>query len=226
MKNKTKSILIFLFLISINLTQIDANESRFSFKVSSIRQFDIENPSLGFYLDYLLIPSVSYEIGGGILIPKSLLTYALELISNGDLYPSHKGYRLESTVKYWLGENGFTSDDKAFYLGLNPFFIKNEYNCSDGFYDSDTTTPVFDRTQNWFDVYKELYGINLLFGIQKSSGRARISTTWGLGAIHRYVQQFNKTRTLYSEYGFNMLDYPSNGWYLNFHIDLSVGFVF
>jgi hypothetical protein len=218
--------LLLLFGISFQALSQNAYEvtnHKFAIHSSVLRLFDLENPAFEIGIEYAPIKNLSVQINGGLIIPKSVALYVLQI----DL-ASNSGYRFESELKYWLTNSSFDKKGSSCFAALEPFYIKNDYRNTGEWHTYDTTnhTDTAAGFYDSYDVHKKLYGLNLLFGYQFHFHSFIFSPSTGIGAVHTWVKRSAKTFPYNSDYDLLALGKEHDAWLLNIVFDFTVGCVF
>ena len=115
-----------LFLVSSIIFSKDSDgniykkDYKLSIHTSIMRPFDAYNPAMQAGFDFYFTDKISFQFDGGIIIPSSIEE---TLFTNE---PSkHKGYRIETQLKYWIFYINSLPISHCFSLSLHPFYINN-----------------------------------------------------------------------------------------------------
>ena len=226
--NYSHKIFFILLLVSSIIFSKDSDgniykkDYKLSIHTSIIRPFDAHNPAMQAGFDFYFTDKISFQFDGGIIIPSSIEE---ALFTNE---PSkHKGYRIETQLKYWIFYINTLPISHCFSLSLHPFYINNYYSKTSGWRPYDSTKIVYTDSEPGFfpryDVKKITKGINLLFGYQLKFKRMGIRPFVGIGIRRRIIKNFN--RLFEDETDIFGTSKESDNIGLNAHFDMTIGFL-
>lgn len=99
-----------------------------------------------------------------------------------------KGFKLKTEIRFYVlpGKNKFAGE----YAAVNAFYISDHHNTQiDYYYQRDTAL----RREDAFGVEKKVFGVNLVYGFQRSLGKTlMIDYYFGIGMRFRNVATVNK----------------------------------
>ena len=139
-------------------------------------------PTVQVGVEFMLSHKVSWYNEVGIKYRKSYYDYS------DTNFLASKGFKIKSEMRYYFRQNSSTFSGR--YVAANAFYIYDAHNAvTSYFYQKDSLMEKVDN----FGVRKNVFGINLLYGFQRSlSERFLFELFAGVGIRFRTVHTINK----------------------------------
>lgn len=226
---RIKTLIFFLCISNLVFSQVRYDRSTWIVKGNITSLFDIVTfPTVQVSIEKRLTRyfSITPEIG-----------YQIYNFRHTDttFYDPH-GFRANIEFRYFISQlinTGLSGKRVRYYVALQPFYTKNQYNTTISYHTRDNPTTWIDDE---FGVRKNTFGMDAIFGFQKPvSDRVVVDLYGGIGVLKRTL---TNTQLYYNEDsgdfmgGSRLLKYlrklnfgESSGIYPNLVFGLKIGYM-
>jgi hypothetical protein len=176
-----KTLLNFFFLL-LSLNTV-SQTNKVLIKISPLPLIDeVSFPTIQAGVEFTLSDKMSWYNEVGVKYRKSYYEYS------DTSFLASNGFKIKSEVRYYFRQNSSTFSGR--YVAANAFFIYDIHNAvTSYFYQKDSSMEKIDN----FGVKKNVFGINLVYGFQRSlSERFLFELFAGVGIRFRTVNTINK----------------------------------